>query len=254
MQSVGLKISQPFYDARTAGDVNLLFSSSWPSISIVKDITFTATTTFGGGVYSYDSQTITHDLGYQFSLCWETNGGVATRNADHLAISKGEVVWSNPTTSASPLPSLSVNVKVYNIDITKAVNYPFVKPPSYTLPYNRDFGIKVVKPNRSIKSDDMRDYVLHSRCPSPALLSVVTGTTTASYTNTEGYVAWIFGYASHASGPYRWAGIGAQSSPRLFVNKPTQGVFEIDGLANDAVSLIVLRDPLVAATNINATY
>lgn len=254
MADSGLKISQPFYDAKSAGDVNLLFSSSWPSIQIVKDKTFTVSSVLGGAVYSYPSQTVSHDLGYQFSMCWESTGGVAVRANNHLSINNGSVTWTSSTSSASPLPDLSLNVKVYNIDITKKADYPFVRPPGYTAAYNNDFGIKFAKKGKRVDSVDMRDFILHSRCPSPAVLSVVPGTTTAKYSNSEGYTAWVFGYGSHSGGAYQWAGIGAQAFPKLFVDKPAVNSFEIDGSPGDLVSLVVLRDPLFAATNVSVTY
>ena len=54
MGDLGIKISKPGFDAYSAGDADLVFSSGWPSLPIAFETTLT----------EGDSLTVEHGLGF----------------------------------------------------------------------------------------------------------------------------------------------------------------------------------------------
>jgi hypothetical protein len=103
-------------------------------------------------------------------------------------------------------------------------------------------------------SKDMRDFILHSRCQSPQVDSVLVGASgaTLTYTNTTGYTNWVFGFGSFNSGtsfvPARTD--QAQAPPKLVI---ANNVYSI-GTSGMVPVIVVLRDPLFAATQVEVTY
>lgn len=276
-QYAGIKVSQTGYNVDTAPDYALAFNSSWPSLPIVREFTQTLTSTFDGFFWSYpDYVTFTHTLGmFAWAHLWETNGpgqvgAMKTRRVDtNLYLGKNSVVWQSPyNLSSTQLPSITLHVKVYNIDITKPVSYDYVQPPVTQSPYDPDFGIKVVKEGRSIDSRDLRDFVIHSRAQSPAILSILTelnadGGGNVTYTNPQGYTNWVYGYVAFTNGAafgttgsfYRYAQAQAQAYPVYqFVNGNTYQLSTKNAGNTYPVSLVVLRDPLFVPARVEVTY
>jgi len=260
MADVGLKISQPLYDANTAADYQLLFNSSWPSVTIGYESTQTIALASGGV-----TPTFTHDLNFPpFSMMWTTiNGMMVDFRLPYLS---STTVYGDSFNGGSfgvaDGTLATFHVKCYNIDISAERDYTFVKSPTSSFTYNPDFGIKIAREGEDIDSTDMRDFILHSRCQAPTILSVVTdsvvhspadGTLDISYTNPAGYTAWVFGYGKDIFDSNKWnpAGLYSAAAPRIFLD--TDSLFRLNTLSAGG-SLIVLRDPLFAATNTVVTY
>jgi hypothetical protein len=164
----------------------------------------------------------------------------------------------------------TVSIKCYNIDISKAVDYTLPAQPTQRRVYDPSTGIKVVKNDQSIGSTDLRDFILHSRAQSPAILSMVTTVTNGKigYTNPVGYVPWtlafVGGPGQHTT--YKPLAPGTQQSGYIFklmsaatatsLSVP-QAYIGSSFLAypnNNFGTLVVLRDPLVVASTKQVTY
>jgi hypothetical protein len=261
-QDFGIKVSQSGYSAFNAPDYALAFSSSWPQLPIAAEfIQMIAPFNGGGAPYTYNPITFTHTLGYPaFARVWVsgTGTGLATGHVTgdvyNLTTSKNSVTYSSPATTNNLSDRITVFVRVYALDITTPVSYPYKQPPVINTPYDPDFGIKIVKEGKDIMSKDMRDFILHSRCQSPQVDSVLVGASgaTLTYTNTTGYTNWVFGFGSFNSGvsfvPARTD--QPQSPPGLFI---TNNVYSI-GASGMVPVIVVLRDPLFAAAQVEVTY
>lgn len=268
-QSAGIKVSQTGYSVDNAPDYALAFNSSWPSLPIVREFTVTINATFNGSFWVFADQTFTHGLGlYAWAHCWETNspnaiGSIVTRRIDtNIIIGKNSVIWSGYGLLSSQPAALTIHVKVYNIDMSKPVAYEYVQPPVTQSPYDPNFGIKVTKEGKSIDSKDLRDFVIHSRAQSPAILSILTQANADSsgnvtYTNPQGYTNWVYGYVLFDLGSigsfYTYAQAQGQAYPVYqFINGTTYQLSTLSGANN--VSLLVLRDPLFVPAVVQVTY
>ena len=265
MGSYGLKISQPFYDATTAADANLIFSSSWPTLPIAAEATFTSNLYGGTSDFSDFNLSFTHGLGFvPFTIAWATPFSPQT-SARYMIPADSNKVYLQPSTAL-----LSIHVVCYNIDITKDVEYPYIKTTGAAALYDNDFGIKIPKSGKDIGSTDMRDFILHSRCQSPQILAIKTeksavdstlggGTRDILYTPPVNSPIWEFAFQGDSTGLYSPVYFYNQSYPRIFVNANTDGTFTYQlnfGPASSGykASLIMLRDPLFAANNVLVTY
>lgn len=268
MGSAGIKISSGSYDARTAPDYAFVYNSDWPSLACAFDDLVT--------VGANATVVVPHDLKiYPLILGWIVSGGINKGRIFSLSGSfesspQTDITMSwnrtNITLVNSTANSYQVCVKAYNLDITVASDYTNPKPAPAKLPYDPHFGIKLVKHNKLIDSPDLRDFILHSRAQSPAVLSVVTGNNTISYNNPVGYVPWTFAFYDDGNGNYRGLAPGSQQSGSIF--KLGSGLSSTQGsvttTANGAIltsvsstvslSLVVLRDPLVASNIVNVAY
>ncbi len=246
MSDYGIKISKPRFNANTAGDADLLFSSSWPSLPIANEETFTNQSS---------SFTFAHGLGFPcFSLIWEVTNGVSRQRPLTPPRIDSTSVYIN-----SPSVASSYHVKCYNIDLSTDIEYPILKSSDVETTYDPDYGIKITKEGEDINSDDLRDYILHSRCQSPLVLAVKTvsgASTENSYTDPQGYASWVFGYVRNSSGVYIQAPYYSQSYPQLFITT-TGGVIQYSITTNAfdaASSILILRDPMFASTDEVVSY
>jgi hypothetical protein len=159
-----------------------------------------------------------------------------------------------------------VNIKIYNIDLLKFVAYPYKLPPIIAQPYDADYGIKIVKENKDIESKDLRDFILHSRAQSPQVDSVNVNPSKAEYTNTTGYINWVFGFGFNTNAPNSKLSAvvsypnSTQSLPWMRINRDGSFNFKPNyysasnyAAGGGAASLVVIRDPLFVANNIEVT-
>ncbi len=239
----GIIITQPGTSVETAADYQMIFNSNWPSLQIAYEDVVSIT--------SGSSVTSNHDLGiYPLTMVWKLINGVSQgRVFNEVTFDKDNVYISG-----SIDPTVTYSIKCYNLDISKSVDYALPKPAYINRQYDKTFGIKVVKNKKSIASEDMRDFILHSRCQSPAVLSIITqdkGTVYGviniiSYTNPANYTPWVLGFIS----PFGDNNIyqcyppgGNQASPAFFQLGKTAVIWTAGATGNG--SLVVLRDPLV---------
>lgn len=252
VSTVGFKISKPGYDALSTSGSNLVFSSSWPSLPIAFETTIT----------SPSSATIAHNLKFPpLTFIW-------TYSADPSGIgfiSKRTVAnVDNTNVYNVPTGVTKVDIKCFQLDISTDIDYTLASGDTFRYPYDNNFGIKVVKPNKNIASFDLRDFALHSRAQSPLILAVKTQKTIPSvnvgvgignviqYQNPFKTPAWVYGFIKTSANVYTYAPYYSQAYPRTF----TDGLLSYIGYTGTDIgaSLVILRDPMFAPTLTTVQY
>lgn len=251
MADVGIRISKPFQDVLLSGEADMLFSSSWPSLPIAAQQTYTSP-----GTDLTVPVVFEHNLGFvPLVAIWQVVGGKASRVKTTSVNRVSSSYVSIPATSAD-----SVTVICYNIDIATEIEYPFVTPSAVESTYSPDYGIKIVKDGRDIDSNDMRDFILHSRCQSPQILAVKTQESgnPVEYAEPQGYTSWVFGFVRKADGSYYYAPYYSQGYPRTLIEGTspniTYSLEYIEGFGDTGASIVILRDPMFAPINVSASY
>lgn len=273
-QQYGIKLAQPGFDVRTCKDYNLIFNSSWPSLAIVYDQLITVTyDSFGSPTPS----TVTHNLGYYpLTMAWQFSDSTMTTSLGRPPLGQPNVaknVFLMPTGFAFSA-TVYFNIKSYNVDVSIPQQYNYLQPPAVNNIYDPTYGIKVSKQNLSIQSTDMRNFILHSRCPSPQVLAIVTektpynsgtntgyqaSTNTLFYQNPQGYLPWVFAYGVVQSAltfnllTYIWAPPNAQAYPTVFFTNAGLARLGLFGSPTGG-SIVVLRDPLFVANSVSVVY
>lgn len=146
----GIKVSLPGFNAETAADQNLYFSSSWPSLKI--DDALSGTMTLQGDP-SLD--VITHNLNYPpFPLIFSKANGFAPgyinsidSSTVNIAGPKGDEIQYYITRNPLNINFLAPNISL--AEVQQGTNH-------------QDFGIKFTKPGKESISTDLRDYTIHS--------------------------------------------------------------------------------------------
>lgn len=246
-QAASLQIAQLGYDTRNCPDWAYLFNSNWPNLAIAYETTVTAT--------GFDT-VVAHNLGFPpLVMAWYTAQNVS---------------WGRMPGSDLEVDPQNINIfadgqftlRAYNIDISKEATYALPQGANAKLPYNNQFGAKIIKNNRNIQSNNLNDFVLHTRAQSPAVLDVATqsgkyyltssarhywpygnippgGWNLIVYPLQTSYIPWSIGAIGLGGGSYQLSnGSGVYfdaSTNSLVVN-----ITESGGIG----SLIVLRDPL----------
>lgn len=253
--SAGIRITQAGVSAQYAADYQFVFNSDWPSLAIAFDTTITVLANALGRV--------SHGRGFfPLTMAWYSVGGVSVgRFYGVTTFDKTSVYINNSQNNTD----VTVNIKCYNLDISQPVNYELPQAPVVKTAYDPSTGIKVSKFSKSIASTDLRDFILHSRAQSPAVLTIMTqdqstssaggGGKNITYTNPVGYTPWVLGFASpnFTPGVYQCFPPGGNaSSPAFFQVGKTATVRT--NAQNGYGSLVVLRDPLVIPNNLRIIY
>ena len=148
MSDFGVKVSLPGYNAETAPDVDLYFSSSWPLVKIDTSLSGTVSLT-ANQVFP-----INHNLGYPpFTMLWSKasgfRGAIDTVNSNTASFTSLTSDTYRYYICRNPL---NQNFQAPNINIQQA---------QQGVP-NPNFGIKFTKPGKNTNSTDFRDYTIHS--------------------------------------------------------------------------------------------
>jgi hypothetical protein len=249
----GIKIAKAGFDALTAADNDLLFNSAWPSVqfSMVKTMRKTS------DLYT----PIPHGLGFP-TIAFLIGGDEATTVMTGQSTDDTNIYVATGF-STKNVGDVIGTLVIYPVNISVDVEYSYTAVQSVNTPYDPNYGIKMVKPGADIESEDMRDYVLHSRCGSPLVLAVKTQETVnpenptwVQYTSKLGYPTLNFGYAGVAEGTadgnisygknaYKFAPQGGQAAPIAY----TDGFTVQTQLQDSRASVICLRSPMFAVTN-----
>jgi hypothetical protein len=193
----GLKVALPGYDAQTAPDYDLSFSSNWPMLQVVKTFPYTITSAdvntpdpAFGTVSEVGAVTLYHNLGYYaFADVWQYSPDSRFTNvvAERLNSRVGYQMYFGKNSIKIPVSTISgfgtnvilpvgtvLSVKVYTFDFTQAFSYAAVLPPVSPSTYDPHVGIKIVRTGRNIASRDLRDFIFHSKGSAPQILTVQT--------------------------------------------------------------------------------
>lgn len=251
--SNGIRITQAGIDARFAADYQYVFNSDWPSLAIAFDQVITVKANSIGKV--------THGLGFfPLTMAWFSINGVSVgRFYGGTSFDKQNVYIDNSYSSTD----VTVDIKCYNVDISTSQDYALPKPPNFKTNYDPSIGIKVVKYGKSIISTDLRDFILHSRAQSPAILVIKTqvdgfvggGSNSISYVNPANYTPWVLGFICPFGDntTYQCYPPGGNQSSPAFFQLGTKSVIRTAGTTGNG-SLVVLRDPLVIPTSTRVIY
>lgn len=261
--TVGFKISKPGYDARRTAGANMVFDSSWPSLPIAYETT----------LLNNAATTIAHPLKFPpLTFIFITNpdaGGLGTTTTRVIATVSDTLV---------KVPAGQItNIKCFQLDLTQDLDYVLAPGDTYRQPYDPNFGVKVVKPNRDITSRDLRDFAVHSRAQSPLILGVKTEKTmdpanvgsaignVVQYSSKLNYPVWIYGFIKAGAtlstnlgmplNSYVHAPYYSQSYPRTITDGLTAYIGYQQGTnADNGATLVILRDPMFAATSTTVQY
>lgn len=278
--TVGFKLSKPGYNAATTGGQNMVFDSSWPSLPIAFDsglITNTITT-------PTSHVAIPHGLNFPpLVFGWSyfpDPSGIGNVTQRFIAAADKTNIYLNGNSNSSPrLNATKIRLKAFQLDLSQDINYTLAPGDTFKQAYDPNFGVKVVKPNKDVNSKDMRDFAVHSRCQSPLILAVKTEATmpTANigtglgnviqYTSSLNYAVWVYGFIkiggtlatnlNMVSGTYYPAPYYSQAYPRTFTDgyKAYIGYLASGPPQPDlGATLVILRDPMFAATQQAVTY
>lgn len=246
-----IRVCQPGWDVRNCPDWAYLFNSDWPSLAIAFETTIPNP---GAGT------TINHNLGYPpLVMVWNNVSGTLSygRQAAGFTVTPTTVVVSGVSQATT------LTVVCFNVDISKEQLYPLPQSAQQKLPYNQQFGMKVVKPNgnRLIYSNNLNDFVIHTRAQSPAVLAVATqrgqfftnsnpGSTLTGpwlvFPLKTSYIPWAYTATSSGSNTYTFTTV---NSLQVINN---QLVYSMNG--STIGSLIVLRDPLFYPNTVKVTF
>lgn len=250
--SAGIRITQVGISEPYAADYQFVFNSDWPSLAIAFDQVVTVAAAGVGQV--------THGLGFfPLTMAWYSVGGVSVGRFYATTSFDKQKVYIDNTLNTS---DVTVDIKCYNVDISVSKDYTLPQFPLFKTPYDPTTGIKVVKYGKSIASDDLRDFILHSRAQSPALLSLQTQSqgvrtgfvTNIAYTNPAGYTPWILGFINTdgTSKTYQCFPPGSSQNTPAFFQLGAKSVVSL--VPGTVASLVVLRDPLVVANTLRVIY
>lgn len=267
---VGVKISKPGYDARRSSGQNVLYNSSWPTLSVAFETTITNPVTSPGA-----SGTTNHKLQFPpLTFVWAIGadpsgltGAVCSRRIPVVGgVDKNTVYLSSAYASGIERDFLftatKLHIKCFQLDLSKDIDYVLAPGETFKTPYDNNFGIKVAKQNKSVDSKDLRDFSVHSRCQGALVLAVKTqatndpaNPTTAQYTSKFTTPVWVAGYTrSTGTGIYHWAQLGGNAYPKIITDGFVTNLLYAGGSGDDGVTLVILRDPMFAPNTVLATY
>lgn len=262
MQSEELiQICQPGFDVRNCPDWAYLFNGAWPNLSIVWEKTVAVTSS---------SQSIPHNLGFPaLAMAWYTQNGVSW---GRVAGSEIEVDNNNFYLNLTSVTTGSCTIRLYNVDISKEATYPLPQSAQAKLPYNNQFGAKVAKSGKAITSNNLNDFILHTRAQSPAVLDVATekgkymkfsqarhywpygnippspGWQLIVYPLQTSFVPWYTGGISFGFNQYELA-----SGSSIYYDSVSNSLV-LNITSSGQGSLVVLRDPLFYPNVVQAVY
>lgn len=246
-------VAQPGWNATTAPDWALVFSSKWPSLQIA----FEKTMTIPAGQLSGFS--VNHNLGYvPLASVWISTPDFNYGRINEIALSTTSIQSTYEQIVFDV--DLTITIRCYNIDITKEASYPLpIAAAAKTAP-DLTTGIKIVKqnPTRGIHSKNLNDFILDSQAQSPAILDVATQASQYAQTKTipysityplqTAYIPWVTGAVSQ-EGTYLY-----YSPTALSFDASTNSIVLKFGEVGNIASLIVLRDPLFYPNVVRVVY
>jgi hypothetical protein len=269
--TVGFKLSKPGYNALNTAGSNYIFDSSWPSLPIAFETTISA---------PFPTR-IAHGLSYApFNMVWASGTDPSgTANVSWrfiLPADKTYIYFNTYNFSQQQLAfwgsATKLKVRGFNLDLSRDIDYALAPGDTFNMPYDPNYGIKLVKQGKDIHSKDMRDFVLHSRCQSPLILAVKTQDTsspsnpnTVQYTSKLSYPSWVYGFIKLGSSFAATVGVPANTylyAPyyqQAYPSTSTDGTlsyitYASSGSPDNGATLVILRDPMFAATQTTVQY
>lgn len=245
-----IKLAQPGYDVKTAGDEHLIYSSAWPMLKIYRQ-------------GSYKTQNILtnqlileHDLGFVPFFWYFTNIPInAWQNFGNYGI-EPRSEFMGPINLKMTDKKLTMQSQgsggpgqlyyyIFALDLTKDYTAPIIKQGAPTGPRGLDHVFKIAKEGKDVSSDNLFDFVIHSRARSPLIHSVSPSPGAVKSFSVEhklGYLPIFFAFQKNADGSYSpiYTGQGGATSLLSTENTVT---FNTTGTAE--VTIVILKDPFL---------
>lgn len=252
----GIKVGFPGVDVKTAPDHQLLYNSSWPTLSIHASPQISQdygpTTSQGSTNAIYR-----HGLGYvplfiPYAMSDFTFGGVpqylemgARQNimADNQNIYFAGGFHTLGTT-------LNTAIMIFPIDIETAFLAPNIKTTlAGQIVVDRNYGIKATKQGKDYSSTDLRDFTIHSSTRGPLLHAVAPGTANSSgiytYAHNLTYNPIFMAYQQVLGEPHKYVAING------YAGVSTAGsTITLRTTAGYNCSIVVLKDPVDPGDNV----
>lgn len=255
-----IKLAQPGFDIKTAGDESQIYNSNWPLLKIykqdsflVQDVTQTTTIT-------------THDLQFPAMYWFFTNNKidawigttahVADRRSEFFGPGGDGIVIDNQSlkftpSSSNDTGSLKLYYYILGIDLTKLFIAPTIKVGGVG-GFRTGHVLKLAREKKNIYSTDLRDYTVHSDCRSPLIHSVTPsgGLVKDFYVNHNlGYNPMFFPYQKTTSG-YKLLPTGQGGSTSITSDE--QRVHFTD-TAGKEITIVILKDPFIVDYSVGVT-
>lgn len=250
-----VKLAQPGYDVKTAGDENLIYSSNWPLLEIYAQDSATLDVTTNNLLARHDLQF--PPMFWYFAntdvTAWENFGNILPARRSEffgpigdgtLSMDAGKLQYK-----ANSFPLTAGIVRLYYyifaVDLTVQFNAPIIKVGSIAGGNDDTFVFKVAKNGKDVNSNDLSDYVLHSRARSPILHSVnpSPGVVRQFIVNHGlGYVPMFFPYVKNADGSYTLLPTGLGGTSNLTSDEQNI-IFNDTG--GKELTIVVLKDPFL---------
>ncbi|CAB4176121.1 hypothetical protein UFOVP1522_13 [uncultured Caudovirales phage] len=260
--SLVVKLAQPGFNANTAGDQNLVFSSEFPVLKEHMSGVFDIGTYQGLALQSIYE----HNLGYTpFFLVFDPQGQFVL--GSNWAVDETKLYFVN----SSPALTGVYRWIIYRLDLFTNYEAPALDVQFANIGGSDDkFVIKISKEGKDIYSDDLRDFSIHSRARSPLIHKVDAkidwkegGFTVDNHLVASGlpYSPIAFGFARTASvapgTPRTTRNLisGGQSAPKLSRNFTTKEInIQAAGLSCSKSSIVIFKDPILAPEIITVNY
>lgn len=256
-----IKLAQPGFDVKTAGDENLIYNSNWPLLKIYKEGSYTV------GDATQSVNIATHDLGFTPMYWFFTNndisayqGSTSFTNArrseffgpggDRIAIDSQRLLFSPSTSNLTG--ALTLYYYIFALDLTKQFTAPVIKVGAVGGGSSSKFVFKIAKETKDVTSNNLDDFVIHSRARSPLIHSVnPSGGAMKSFTVTHnlGYLPIFFGYSKGTNG-YTLIPTG-QSGTSSF--QSTENTVTFASTSDQELTIVVLKDPFLVDYSVSVT-
>lgn len=257
-----VKLAQPGYDVKTAGDENLIYSSLWPLLRIYKQGSFTI---------SDVTQNVTiaeHDLPFTpmywfFSNStingWQNTGAVINEQRSEFfgPQANGSIVITDSAlkfqTGGGTTGSLQIYYYIFALDLLQRFTAPIIKVGNVGGGGDESRVFKIAKPGKDIHSHNLEDFVIHSRARSPLVHSVTPGTVqSGEFTvfHNLGYNPMFFGYSKNSDGSYELLPTGSGGS-NSFVTDDNKVKFSES--SSRELSIVILKDPFLIEQSVSVS-
>jgi hypothetical protein len=259
-KNLGIKLSQPFVDVKTAEDKDLILSSSFP---MLKELATGVVNTNG---YAHAGALIPiyeHKLGYYpFFLVFDDESKMRVSNEWQV---DQNTLYFNDSGIVFPPTAGSGNFRwvVYRLPVFTPFKSSVTDAQTTNVSeYRPDYGLKVVKEGRDINSNDLRDFTIHSKGRSPLVDEVnvkdwAPGSDLTDHTVTPNlpYNPIAFGFTLNRTGTLTTFNMqnGGQAPPVLKrIN--SRLIIQSTGNITQKSSIIVFKDPFLSTTTLEVRY
>ena len=187
MGDVGMKVSQPGKDVKRAGDVDLLFSSSWPSLPIAKEgwvdvelkddtTPFVAEHDLGYTPLAIFFDMRNHDLPHANNLTGEAGQSKLGKRQHSLvnliSYEKKIEIYNGAGGGYGTMPKNSFYYYIFELDIKTAYQAESIDLGAIVAGGTGDYGIKASVDGKSTSDNAIHEHTIHSATRSPMVHSV----------------------------------------------------------------------------------